>query len=184
MLFRSPKWLGRFSSRYGTPVNVNLVSGILSTLVFVVAVRIGEGSAANAFNVMIGIVLLFTTISYIVIFPAFIKLRRSHAHVNRPYKVPGGMAGVWICGLLTTFWAVLASISGIFPGFLAEGELLSDAWLPEGVSRGQYTLYAFVAIGITIAVGVIFYLVGARTRAELVKDPEVDLRGGTAPAGD
>jgi amino acid transporter len=172
-----PKWLGRFSARYGTPVNVNLISGILSTLVFVVAVRIGEGSAANAFNVMIGIVLLFTTISYIVIFPAFIKLRRSHAHVNRPYKVPGGMAGVWICGLITTFWAVLASISGIFPGFLAEGEFLSDSWLPEGVTRGQYTLYAFVAIGITIVVGVIFYLVGAKTRAELVTDPEVDLQG-------
>ena len=163
-------------------MNVNLISGILSTLVFVVAVRIGEGSAADAFNVMIGIVLLFTTMSYIIIFPAFIKLRRSHGHVNRPYKVPGGMAGVWICGLITTFWAVLASLSGIFPGFLAEGELLSDAWLPEGVSRGEYTTYAFVAIGITIAVGIVFYIVGGKTRAELVHDPELDLEG--SPSGD
>ena len=57
----------------------------------IIAEKIGEGDTATAFNVMIGIVLLFTTISYIVIFPAFIKLRRSHAHVNRPYKVPGGM---------------------------------------------------------------------------------------------
>ena len=172
-----PRWLGRFSSRYGTPVNVNVISGILSTLVVLAAVRIGEGSAANAFNVMIGIVLLFTTMSYIVIFPAFIKLRRSHGHVNRPYKVPGGMAGVWICGLITTFWAVLASISGIFPGFLAEGEFLSDSWLPEGVTRSQYTTYALVAIGITIAVGIIFYIVGSKTRAELVKDPELNLEG-------
>ena len=179
-----PRWLGRFSQRYGTPVNVNLISGILSTLVFLAAVRIGEGSAADAFNVMIGIVLLFTTLSYIVIFPAFIKLRRSHAHVNRPYKVPGGMAGVWICGLITTFWAVLASISGIFPGFLAEGELLSDSWLPEGVTRGQYTTYAFIAIGITLLVGVVFYLVGGKTRAQLVTDPEVDLEGGATTAGD
>ena len=172
-----PKWLGRFSSRLGTPVNVNVVSGILSTIVFLAAVRIGEGSAANAFNVMIGIVLLFTTISYIVIFPAFIKLRRSHPNTHRPYRVPGGMAGVWICGLLTTFWAVLASISGIFPGFLAEGELLSDSWLPEGVTRAQYTTYAFVAIGITLAVGIIFYIVGGKTRRELVSDPENRVAG-------
>jgi amino acid transporter len=172
-----PKWLGRFSSRLGTPVNVNVVSGILSTIVFLAAVRIGEGSAANAFNVMIGIVLLFTTISYIVIFPAFIKLRRSHPNTHRPYRVPGGMAGVWICGLLTTFWAVLASISGIFPGFLAEGELLSDSWLPEGVTRAQYTTYAFVAIGITLAVGIIFYIVGGKTRRELVSDPENPVAG-------
>ena len=172
-----PKWLGRFSSRFGTPVNVNVISGILSTIVFVAAVRIGEGSAADAFNVMIGIVLLFTTISYIVIFPAFIKLRRSHPNTHRPYRVPGGMAGVWICGLLTTFWAVLASISGIFPGFLAEGELLSDSWLPEGVTRAQYTTYAFVAIGITLAVGIIFYIVGSKTRRDLVSDPENQVAG-------
>ena len=177
-----PMWLGRFSSKYGTPLNVNLISGILSTIVFITASRLGSGSAADAFNVMIGIVLLFTTISYIVIFPAFIKLRKSHAHVNRPYKVPGGMAGVWVCGLLTTFWALFATLAGIFPGLFADGVLLSDSWLPEGVTRSQYTLYAFIAIGITIAVGILFYVLGAKTRASLVPDPEVDLEG--AVSGD
>jgi hypothetical protein len=34
-----------------------------------------------------------------------------------------------------------------------------------------------VAIGITIAVGIIFYIVGSKTRAELVKDPELTLEG-------
>ena len=177
-----PMWLGRFSSKYGTPLNVNLISGILSTIVFITASRLGSGSAADAFNVMIGIVLLFTTISYIVIFPAFIKLRKSHAHVNRPYKVPGGMTGVWVCGLLTTFWALFATLAGIFPGLFADGVLLSDAWLPEGVTRSQYTIYAFIAIGITIAVGILFYVLGAKTRASLVPDPEVDLEG--AVSGD
>ncbi|MGI9186610.1 MAG: APC family permease [Gaiellales bacterium] len=178
-----PSWLGRFSSRYGTPLNVNLISGILSTLVFIVAVKISTGSAADAFNVMIGIVLLFTTLSFIVIFPAVIKLRYSHAHVDRPYRIPGGMVGVWICGGLTTFWAVLASISGIFPGFLVDGKILDDAQLPEAVTRSQYTTYAFIAIGVTIIVGFIFYWVGTPARRKLVQDPEVDL-GGTAPAGD
>ena len=170
-----PRWLGRFSSGFGTPVNVNMVSGILSSIVFIVVSIIGEGDAATAFNVMIGIVLLFTTFSYIVIFPAFIKLRKSHPHAYRPYKVPGGMAGVWICGLITTFWAVFASLVGIFPGLLTDGELLNDSGLPEGVTRGQYSMYAFAAIGITLLVGLLFYWLGRGTRANLVIDPETPL---------
>ena len=93
-----PRVLGRFSAKLGTPVNVNFLSGVISTIVFVAAARIAGGNASATFDVMIGIVLTFTTISYIVIFPALIKLRYSHPHVNRPYKIPGGMVGVWICG--------------------------------------------------------------------------------------
>ncbi len=51
---------------------------------------------------------------------------------------------------------------------------LNDSGLPEDITRGQYTLSAFVAIGITIVVDVIFYIVGAPTRRELVVDPVLD----------
>ena len=88
-----PRILGRFSAKLGTPVNVNFLSGVISTIVFVAAARIAGGSASATFDVMIGIVLTFTTISYIVIFPALIKLRYSHPHVNRPYRVPGRHGG-------------------------------------------------------------------------------------------
>ena len=166
-----PRWLGSFHPTLGTPVNVNVVSGILATAVFVAASTVTSGDAANAFNVTIGVVLLFTTLSYIVIFPAVIKLRKSHPHIVRPYKVPGGMAGVWICGVLTTFWAAFASLVGIFPG-LGDGELLNDADLPEGVSRLGYTAMTFGAIAVTLLVGFIFYRLGAPTRQHLVVDPE------------
>jgi hypothetical protein len=166
-----PRWLGRFSANFGTPVNVNLVSGILSTMVFLAASTMTSGDAANAFNVTIGIVLLFTTLSYIVIFPSVIKLRKSHPHINRPYKIPGGMAGVWVCGLITTFWAVFASLVGIFPG-LGDGQFLNDADLPDGVTRGGYTAMALGSIAVTLAVGLIFYWLGTPTRQNLVVDPE------------
>jgi amino acid transporter len=139
--------------------------------VFIAASTLTSGDAANAFNVTIGVVLLFTTLSYIVIFPALIKLRKSHPHISRPYKVPGGMAGVWICGILTTFWAAFASLVGIFPG-LGDGQLLNDADLPDGVTRASYTAMTFGAIIVTLIVGFIFYRLGAPTRANLVVDPE------------
>ena len=149
--------LGRFSAKLGTPVNVNFLSGVISSIVFVAAALVAGGNASATFDVMIGIVLTFTTISYIVIFPALIKLRYSHPHVNRPYRVPGGMVGVWICGVLCTFWAVFASLVAIFPGFL-DGKLLNDSGLPEDVSRAKYTTIAAVAIGITLLAGLALLL--------------------------
>ena len=155
---------------------------------FVVASKIGSGNAGATFSVMIGIVLTFTTISYIVIFPTLIKLRYSHPHVNRPYRVPFGMAGVWFCGVVTTAWAVFASLVAIFPGF-GDGKLLNDDDLPTWtdaanvdhvVSRLKYESISFAAIAITILAGVIFYVLGAPTRAKMV---DVPLPGNEAAPG-
>ena len=37
--------------------------------------------------------------SYILIFPALIKLRYSHADVPRVFSVPGGKVGLWAIGV-------------------------------------------------------------------------------------
>ena len=130
-------------------------------------------SASATFDVMIGIVLTFTTLSYILIFPALIKLRYSHPHVNRPYRVPGGMVGVWIGGVPDHLLRGARDARGIFPGMLTNGMLLDDSALPEGVSRSYYTTLALGAIIVTALVGIWFYWLGRRTRANLVVDPEV-----------
>src|SRR5215210_741434 len=126
-----PRALGYFSRRYGTPIVVNFLSGAVSTIVMVLAFQLSGGNAEKYFSAVLNVVLLFTTISYIVIFPALIKLRYSHGHVRRPYRVPFGMKGVWACGILTTFWALFASLVGLLPG-LGDGALLNDSALPEG----------------------------------------------------
>ncbi len=165
-----PRVLGTFSKRWGTPIVVNLLSGIISTIVMVLAFNLTSGDANKYFSTVLNVVLLFTTISYIVIFPALIKLRYSHGHVHRPYRVPFGMAGVWICGILTTFWAVLASVVGLFPG-IADGTILNDDALPEGFTRGGFELTVFIPIVITIGIGVLFYVLGRRTREQAVDLP-------------
>lgn len=178
-----PRIMGNFSARLGTPVNVNFLSGCLSTIVFIIASVLTSGSAASAFNVMIGVVLTFTTISYIVIFPCLAKLRMSHPDVHRPYRVPGGMAGMWACTILTTFWAVFASIVAIFPGFL-DGQFLNNADLPSDVSRLKYELISLIAIGVTFLAGMAFYWAGSTTRRAMVSVPlegNEDL-GGIVPA--
>ena len=165
-----PRILGRFSARYGTPIYVNFLSGVFSTIVFLIAINLSSGSSADAFNVMIGVVLTFTTISYIVIFPCLAILRRTHPDVHRPYRVPGGMTGVWVCTILCTSWAVFASLVAIFPGFL-DGQFLNNADLPTNVSRVKYETISLVAIGVTMIAGFIFYWLGAPTRAASVDVP-------------
>jgi amino acid transporter len=161
-----PRALGYFSKRYGTPIVVNFLSGVMSTVVMFAAFGFSGGDNEKYFNAVLNVVLLFTTISYIVIFPTLIKLRYSHPDVPRPYKVPFGMAGVWICGVLTTFWALLASLVGIFPG-LGDGSLLNDSALPEGFSRGTFELVVFIPLAVTIGLGLLFYALGTKTRRQI-----------------
>src|SRR3954447_5936180 len=184
-----PRWLGTFSAKFGTPINVNFTSGVLSTIVFIFASQL-SGDAAKIFAAMIGVVLLFTTMSYILIFPTVIKLRMTHGDVHRPFKIPFGMNGVWFCGVICTGWAVFASIVGILPG-LGNGQFLNDQDLADayGLSRAGYTSIALGAIAVTLLVGVLFYWAGAKTRAQMVPNalpPEItgDVQVAPAPAGD
>lgn len=167
-----PRILGYFSRRFGTPVVVNVLSGIVATIVMVMALTITGGDTAKYFAVVLALVISTTTISYIAIFPTLIKLRYSHPHVDRPYRVPFGMAGVWVAGILTTFWAVFASVVLVWPGlgvnwFGNSGD--PDASLAKGFTRLQFELSQFIPLAVLLVVGVIFYLLGTRTRKQVVE---------------
>jgi glutamate:GABA antiporter len=170
----APRILGRFSSRFGTPIAVNLLSGLVATAVMVLAFTITGGNSLKYFTVVLGLVISTTTISYIFIFPALIKLRYSHPHVTRPYRVPGGMAGVWIVGGLCTLWAIFATIVLIYPGFGVNwfGQHNDpNSLLPSGFTRTQFELSQFIPLAVFLVIGIIFYLAGTRTRQHEVQVP-------------
>jgi hypothetical protein len=56
-------------------------------------------------------------------------------------------------------------------------KLLNNSGLPDGFSRGGFELTVFIPVVITLGVGVLFYVLGAPTRAE-----HVDLPLGAEPA--
>jgi amino acid transporter len=168
----APRFLGTFSARFGTPIVVNLLSGVLSTIVMVLAFSITGGDALKYFTVVLGLAISTTTISYIAVFPALIKLRRSHPHVPRPYRLPGGPVAVWIVGLVCTFWAFLASVVLIYPGlgvnwFGQTGH--PDDSLPEGFTRTQFELSQVIPLSVFLLAGVLFYAAGTPTRRRLVQ---------------
>lgn len=52
---------------------------------------------------------------YALMFMAFIRLRYSHPHIVRHYRVPGGTIGLWGVGILGIFSTVFTLIIGFFP---------------------------------------------------------------------
>jgi amino acid transporter len=164
----APRAFGYFSRRLGTPIVVNLVSGVVSTIVLVLTLTLTSGNAAKYFSATLGVVISMVTIVYVLIFPAVIKLRYSHPDVPRPYLIPGGKVGLWTAGILTTAWAAFTTIAIIYPGI---GTAHPDDSLPEGFAgqRLQYTLSQVIPLVVMVLIGLLFYALGAPTRRQAAR---------------
>jgi amino acid transporter len=172
-----PRILGWFSARLGTPIAMNLLSGAVATVLMVAAFKITGGNASKYFEAVLGLTISTTTISYLFIFPALIKLRYSRPEVERPYRVPGGTAGAWVCSVVPTFWALLATVALIWPGFgvgwFGTGGNPNDdlAALSFSHQRMAYELSQIVPLAVIIVIGVIFYVLGRSTRQNVATEP-------------
>jgi glutamate:GABA antiporter len=151
----APSIFGRFSGRYGTPIFVNTMTGIVASIAMVAAVIItafGSGSIVLLFGLVLGFVISTTTLSYLFIFPSFIILRYKYPHVRRPYKVPGGMVGAWIVMLLALGYAAIASFFILWP---RDATIVSD-----GVTRFTYEMTQFIPLVIIVLLTTVFYIWG------------------------
>jgi len=64
---------------------------------------------------------------YVFMFLAALRLRYKYAHVERPFKIPGGKLGMWLVCLLGLFGCVVTLWVGFFP--------------PEGIDVGGVAHY-------------------------------------------
>ncbi|MEZ0293026.1 MAG: APC family permease, partial [Solirubrobacteraceae bacterium] len=168
----SPAFFGVFNRRFGTPVRVNVLSGVVSTLFMAAAVGLFDSGANATFVVVLTIAISTTLISYLWVFPAAIKLHWSHPEVPRPYRVPGGSAGMAVAGALVVFWTALGAFTSVFPGVL-EGLFGVDydfkaTW---GVSQGKFEALTFGTLAIVLAIALVGYALGAGTRARRAEIP-------------
>jgi amino acid transporter len=162
-------WFGVFNRRFGTPVRVNVMSGIVSTIFCFSAIAFFDSGANSTFAIVLTIAISTTLISYVWIFPAALKLRYTHPNVNRPYRVPTKY-GMLIASFVITAWVALGSFAGIFPGVLEKifgvPYNFVDTW---AVSRARYEAYTFGTLAVILAFGLIGYLAGAGVRAQVVQ---------------
>jgi amino acid transporter len=162
-------WFGVFNRRFGTPVRVNVMSGIVSTIFCFSAIAFFDSGENATFQIVLDIAISTTLISYIWIFLAALRLRYTHPEVERPYRVPLGVAGMWVGALLITGWVLLGSWVAVFPGTLEKVFNVpydfADNW---GVERGRFEVYTLATLGIILAFGLVGYWAGKDVRKHIV----------------
>lgn len=111
MLFEStkegifPEYLTKVN-KYDMPQNAMIVQAILVTIIVLLT------SFLPTVNAFYGVLVIMTTINYfipyLILFPAYLKLRKTKPDVNRPFKVPGGK---WFPILITVFGFVSVALA-------------------------------------------------------------------------
>jgi glutamate:GABA antiporter len=168
-----PKWMGRFTS-FGTPIAVNLASGVVGSGFVFLVFLLTSGKLASFFAIMLGLTVSTTAVSYFFIFPALVRLRQLYPDTYRPYRVPGGMAGAWAAAIITEAFVVITAITLLWPG--AINALFGQAYSVQaswGVSRPFFEWVTLGAFGAMVLLGVVFWAVGASNvrRGLLAPDP-------------
>jgi glutamate:GABA antiporter len=165
-----PRFLGVINARFGTPVRVNIFSGIVSTVVVILGQLLTSGNAAKYFGAVLGVTISTTLISYLLIYPALWKLRVSHPGTNRPFRMPAFKPLTIVLILLVA----IATVQLIAPG--AGYQWFGSAFAPSGWSYGERFTYLWtelIPVLFFIAVGALFWWLGRETRAEVARVPEV-----------
>jgi len=148
----APRALGKFG-KAGTPTTMAWLSGIIGSISVIGVFWVSSGGGDtlnNAMAVFLGIALSTAVLCYIFTVPAIVTLRKKFPDAPRPFKVPGGTAGLWICVILSEACIILTGITLLWPGLidniLGQQYSIMDSW---GVSRVFFevtTLGTWIAI--------------------------------------
>jgi amino acid transporter len=160
-------FFGRFHPGLGTPVRVNLLSGVVSTTFMLVAMQV-TGSGASVFGVVLTISISTFLLSYLLIIPAAIRLRTRYPEQPRPFRVPVTDAQFAGLGWIAFAWVLLGSWVAVFPGTLerlfGEDYPFDDIW---GVSQTTFEVFTLGTLGCLMALCAVGYVRGARVRARV-----------------
>jgi amino acid transporter len=159
----APAWMGKFTS-FGTPIAVNLSSGVVASVMLVIVIAT-SGNLASFFSVMLALTVSSTAVDYIFIFPALLVLRRRYPNATRPYRVPGGSAGAWAAVIITELFVIVTAITLLWPG--AINALFRQPYSIESsysVSRPFFEWVTLGSMAAMIVLGIVFWLLGERTR--------------------
>lgn len=127
------------SNKAGVPYMASIINGIVATVILIAAIIIGQisDSASNLFWTFFSFSLVTLLISYIPLFPAFLKLRRTDK-TERAYKVPGNKL---VINLITWVPMVLLIAGIIFTLFID--------FTPESISSNMPLI---IGVGVSIII--------------------------------
>ena len=144
---------------------MNLCSGVIASAFCIFVFVFTKGSLESFFSVMLALTISTSALSYFFIFPALLRLRRSHPRAARPYRVPGGAAGAWAAVITTEIFVILTAITLLWPGGI--NELFGESYSVKAswwVSRAFFEWVTIGSLAVMVALGLVFWLLGERKR--------------------
>ena len=133
-----PRFFGWRHSVHGSPIGAALLTGIISTLVLIVYTGIAS-SEESLFWSLFAFASIVFLLPYLLLFPAFLKLRISDPQTARPYRLPGGKIMAWMATGMCTLVVFLSIVFFV--------------WVPGLRIDWSFTLPVMAGVGITLAVG-------------------------------
>ncbi|WP_048149276.1 amino acid permease [Methanolacinia paynteri] len=101
------------TNKYGAPVAVLVTQALIGSVISLLYVFLP--SVNQAYWILSAMTVELLCIVYFLVFAALIKLRYSQPDKPRPFKIPGGMPGVWIVGGMGAVGVVFSFIVGLMP---------------------------------------------------------------------
>lgn len=107
-----PKFFAKKSAKNDMPTGAAIMNGIVATIVVLIAPLM---PSENLFWAFFALNLVMFLMSYIPIFPAFLKLRKIDPDTPRPFRVPGGDGVLKIVAIVPVILIVVALIFTAIP---------------------------------------------------------------------
>ena len=147
-----PAAFGKIHPRWKTPWVSILVQALLSGIILLLS-QIKSATAIEAYQVVVDAAIILYFIPFLYMFAAVIKLaqrndRKANEHA---VLVPGGMPGVWVCGILGFAVILIGIIFSLVPPGDASSKLIFEVKLVGGTVA-------------SILLGLILYWRGARSK--------------------
>ncbi len=123
----------------GMPTHILLVQGLIVTVIscFYFVIR----DVSVAFFLISAMTIALYLIAYMLMYAAAIKLRYSQPALARPFKVPGGVAGMWLTAGIGLAGVLFSFVVSFFP--------------PDQLPVGSPALYTgLVVLGIVVFAGI------------------------------
>ncbi len=151
-----PAIVGKTSSKYSTPVGANVITGLVSTSV-ILTYAMFANSNDELFWSMFAFSSCVFLMPYLLMFPAYLKLKISDTDTPRPFKVPGSLGIQKIMTAVCFVIVLQAVVLFIFPDIIF------------GNIDWQYTLPILIGVITTLCIGEILLLRSKHATNRIVK---------------
>ena len=131
------------TNKNGVPTTILIVQGVLVTILCAAFTILP--SVQSAYQLLSQMATIIYLLMYLIMYVAAIHLRYSQPDKERPFKIPGGMAGIWAIGLVGLAGALIATFFSFIP--------------PSQISTGSPVTYIAILVGGTACFAAIPFLI-------------------------